>query len=230
MMKYHLLISLLFLMFINNAQAKNLGNIGATFEIGEIDMMVWIENRLRNFEESGKLDQMREEFTNRVQESYENPAPVDLSTTTSPTSYLVSANETFAKDVVDPTTGNVVVKSGTTINPFDPNSWPMSEKDRPLMHFELSKVLVFFDARDPQQITWAKQFKSEKPIKWILTGGSPNKASEILDSRIYFDQQGDITRRLNIQNVPSLAAQDGVQWRITEFDVSMFDEHREKTE
>lgn len=59
MKKLALLLSLLAPLYAN---AKDFGRIGATFPIGEIDMLVWIEQRLKGFEASGKLDEMKEEF------------------------------------------------------------------------------------------------------------------------------------------------------------------------
>ncbi|KOO12726.1 conjugal transfer protein TraW, partial [Vibrio xuii] len=58
------------------------------------------------------------------------------------------------------------------------------------------------------------------PIKWVLTGGSPNAVAERLNSRIYFDQQGDLSKKMHIKAVPSLVEQSGINWKVTEFDVS----------
>lgn len=226
-MKAPLSLILVALLLSPLAIAKDFGRVGATFDIGEIDMLSWIEARIKHFEKTGKMDAMKQEFVERVKQTYENPKPVDLGTTTAPQSYFVSANLTISKDIIDPTSGKTIAKKGTVINPFDPNTWPLTDKGNPLKTFNLSKVLVFFDARDAQQVTWAKEFTANKSIKWILTGGSPNKVSEILDRRIYFDQLGNLTRRLNVRHVPALVAQDGTQWKVTEFDVSQLAEYED---
>ncbi|WP_353850655.1 hypothetical protein [Vibrio harveyi] len=79
---------------------------------------------------------------------------------------------------------------------------------------------MFFDARDEQQVAFAQTFQSEKPIKWILTGGSPDQIAETLNTRVYFDQQGMLTQKMHIKAVPSLVEQSGINWKVTEFDVS----------
>ncbi|MDF4270356.1 type-F conjugative transfer system protein TraW, partial [Vibrio parahaemolyticus] len=177
--------------------------------IGEIDMLVWIEQRLKGFEQSGQLADMQQEFIEKVAENVETPPPLSLTTTTAPDTFLVDPSLTLAKDLTD-ANGQVFAKAGTRINPFDTTTWP--EHSRPPNQFEYSHVLVFFDARDEQQLAFAQTFQSKKPIKWILTGGSPNQASEHLNSRIYFDQQGDLSQKMHIKAVPSLVEQSGIHW------------------
>ena len=53
------------------ASAKKLWGMGST--IGEIDMLLWIEQRLKNFERTGKLADMQEEFQARVKHKVSNP-------------------------------------------------------------------------------------------------------------------------------------------------------------
>ncbi|MEZ8862553.1 type-F conjugative transfer system protein TraW [Vibrio sp. 10N.247.311.51] len=199
------------------AQAKELGRIGPTFPIGEIDMLIWIENRLKGFEASGQLDDMKHEFSERVKQSVETPTPVNLPTTLAPKVFHVDPSLTLPQDLVDPTTGKIFAKAGTTINPFDPKTWPNGAQ---YPQFEYRTALAFFDAQDAQQLAWAKNLTASKPIKWVLTGGSPNQVAKALDSRIYFDQQGSLTTRLHLKHVPSLVEQSGIHWKVTEFDVS----------
>ncbi|MBD6968728.1 type-F conjugative transfer system protein TraW [Vibrio parahaemolyticus] len=205
------------LLFQPHAGAKDLGRIGATFPIGEIDMLVWIKQRLKGFEQSGKLASMQQEFAQRVAESVETLPPLTLTTTTTPSSFFVDPSLTLARDLSD-AKGQIFAKAGIRINPFDTNTWP--EQSRPPNQFEYSHVLIFFDARDEQQIAFAQTFESTKPIKWVLTGGSPNAVAERLNSRIYFDQQGDLSKKMHIKAVPSLVEQSGINWKVTEFDVS----------
>ncbi|ENM5770885.1 hypothetical protein V4V48_002575 [Vibrio mimicus] len=121
---------------------------------------------------------------------------------------------------VAPTTGAVIAKAGTKVNAFDRRTWPKADGQDVLPRFELSKVLVFFDARDARQRRFASGYQNAKPIKWVLTGGSPNQMATLLDARIYFAQHGFLTRSLNITHVPAIAYQEGTRWRIDEVDVS----------
>ncbi|WP_343290034.1 type-F conjugative transfer system protein TraW (plasmid) [Vibrio harveyi] len=209
------------LLFCAPTHAKHLGHVAPVFPIGEIDMLEWIHQRLKQFEASGKLADMQEAFTQRVKESIENPPPVEgLTTTTNPRTFYVDPSVVIPKDIVVPATGQVIAKAGTKVNPFDSRTWLKANGKDILPKFELSKVLVFFDARDAQQRRFASEYRNDKPIKWVLTAGSPNQMATLLNSKIYFAQQGFLTRELNITHVPAIAYQEGTRWRIDEVNVS----------
>ncbi|MGR5478148.1 type-F conjugative transfer system protein TraW [Vibrio chagasii] len=204
-----------------SADGKNLGQVAPIFPIGEIDMLEWIDQRLKGFEASGKLADLQNEFTDRVKQSIENPPPVaGLTTTTDPRTFYVDPSLLLPKDIIAPTTGVVIAKAGTRVNPFDSRTWPKADGQKVLPHFELSKVLVFFDARDAQQRRFASEYQNAKPIKWVLTGGSPNQMAALLEARMYFAQQGFLTEKLKITHVPAIAYQEGTRWRIDEVNVS----------
>jgi len=210
------------------ASAKNFGVMGSTFPIGEIDMLLWIEQRLKNFERTGKMADMQEEFQARVKHKVSNPTPLPIGTTTTPETFYVNPSMTFPGQVTNPKTGEVIAGNGQTVNPFDSSTWP-KDSAKMFPKFQLSKVLLFLDASDPKQRAFARQFTHEKPIKYILTGGNLDRTAEMLGTRIYHAQDGFITNKLHIKNVPSLAYQEGVRWRIDEFDVSAFSEDESDT-
>ncbi|MFA0487236.1 type-F conjugative transfer system protein TraW, partial [Vibrio sp. 10N.222.55.B11] len=161
------------------------------------------------------------EFTERARQSIENPPPVaGLTPTTDPRTFYVDPSITLPKDIIAPTTGAVIAKAGTRVNPFEPRTWPKVDGQEVLPQFELSKVLVFFDARDARQRRFASEYQNAKPIKWVLTGGSPNQMATLLEARMYFAQQGFLTEKLNITHVPAIAYQEGTRWRIDEVNVS----------
>ncbi|MGL5666317.1 MAG: type-F conjugative transfer system protein TraW, partial [Shewanella sp.] len=66
-------------------------------------------------------------------------------------------------------------------------------------------------------------------IKWILTGGEPETLHHQLQARMYFDQQGNLSRALTLKRVPSVVKQAGVMWQVTEIDVSHFPVFMEET-
>lgn len=195
--------------------AKDLGRVGPTFPIGEIDMLSWIQARLKQFEQNGKLAQMQHEFSEQVKKSVQTPPPLALLTTTEPKTYLVDPSIVVPKDLTD-AQGRVFAKAGTRVNPFDTATWPSQAR---LPQFEYRKALVFLDARDARQLTFALALKHDKPLLFVLTGGSPNRVAKQLGQRIYFDQQGTLSEKLRIQAVPSLVEQSGKAWRVQEFDV-----------
>lgn len=195
--------------------AKDLGRMGPTFPIGEVDMLAWIEARLKRFEQNGQLEQMQQEFAQRVKQSVETPPPLALSTTTTPKRFLVDPSIVVPKDLTD-TQGRVFAKAGTRVNPFDTTTWPTNAR---LPQFEYRHALIFFDARDAKQVAFVEGLEHEKPLRYILTGGSPNQVAKRFNQRIYFDQQGMLSSKLRIQAVPSLVEQSGKAWQVQEFDV-----------
>ncbi|MEF2482213.1 type-F conjugative transfer system protein TraW [Vibrio mimicus] len=220
-MKHRVIRSLLTLSlaFSWGVVAKDLGKVGATFPIGERDMLTWIAQRLEDLEADGRLEQMQQAFQARVKRGVEHPTPLELTTTRTPETFLVDPSLTLARDFTD-AEGKTFAKAGARINPFDTRTWPEGQV---LPRFEYSHVLAFLDARDGRQLAWAQSLTAAKPIRWILTGGSPNHVAKRLNTRIYFDQQGMLTQKLHIKAVPSLVEQSGIHWKVTEFDVSQIE-------
>jgi conjugal transfer pilus assembly protein TraW len=199
-----------------NLAARDFGHVGATFGIGEIDMLKWIEKRLQHFDENGKFESLKNEFQGRVKASVDRPTPVQgLSTTTEPRTFKVDPSLTLAKDIKD-AQGHILYPKGTTVNPFDSSTWPIGSR----LDYTFSKTLIFIDADDLNQQSWAKKFTQEKTIKWILTNGSPAEFSKILKTQVYFDQDSSLTKRLHIQNTPSVVNQKGAYWQVAEIDAS----------
>ena len=205
------------------AQAKDLGVVGQVFPISEIDMLQWIQQRLRTFEQTGELDSMKQQFKDNVTASVRRPRPVGLITTTSPEVFTVDPSLTLASDITG-ANGELIYPKGTRINPFDTTTWPAMPRASQAQ-FQFSKTLVFFDGDDVQQRLWALNYQSQHTddtIKWILTGGEPETTHHQLNARIYFDQQGSLSRKLTLKRVPSVVKQVGIQWQVQEIDVSHF--------
>lgn len=199
--------------------AKDFGRQGALFPIGEVDMLTWIHARLAYLEESGQTADMQARLLKSAEKSVRRPTPVEgLSTTTTPRHFFIDPSLTLGSDIKDEK-GNTLYKKGLTINPFDPSTWPAGiDKTQ----FEYAYTVVFFDGDDPHQRSWAKQFASDKPIKWTLTGGSPEEMATFLDSRIYFDQGGHYSKQFQLSHVPSVVSQEGSRWKVTEVDVTPY--------
>ena len=188
-------------------------------------MLDWINARLTVLNENGEMDKMKQQFKEQVKQTVKRPKPVDnISTTTTPRSYLVDPSLTLKQDIKD-ANGNILFPKGLKINPFDSSTWPNGHI---MPAIALTKTLVFLDGDDRQQLSWAiafqQSFKQKHPnkhIKWVLTRGAPEQVAKILNDRIYFDQGGNITRNLKIEHIPTTAEQSNHHWQITEFDVSL---------
>ncbi|MDK9783755.1 type-F conjugative transfer system protein TraW [Vibrio sp. B172a] len=219
------LISALLLFHSSMAISKHLGRQGEVFPIIEIDMLEWIETRLKHLEATGQTAQMQQDFIERVESKVRRPTPVEgLTTTTTPRTFYIDPSLKLATDIKD-AQGKLLYTKGLVINPFDTDTWPT---DIPKVQFEYQHTLVFFDGDDPNQRSWAKQFISDKPIKWILTNGSPDELAPLMDARIYFDQQGHYSRQFQLSHVPSVIEQDGKRWKVTEIDATPFATSMEK--
>ena len=84
----------------------------------------------------------------------------------------------------------------------------------------LTRQLLFFDARDPKQVRRARDLMAgNMAVKPILTGGSYLDLMKSWRVPVYYDQQGVLTRRLGIRQVPALVSQEGLRLRIDELRV-----------
>lgn len=211
--------------------SASLGVVGQVFPISEIDMMQWINQRLRTFELTGELARMQAQFKAHVTAGVTRPHPVGLITTTTPKVFSVDPTLTLSRDITD-SHGHVIYPRGTRINPFDRGSWPAMQQAS-IAEFQFNKTLVFFNGDDVQQVLWAQNFlsghlrhpqasSSSTAIKWILTGGEPETVHQQLKARMYFDQQGNLSRALTIKRVPSVVNRVGFFWQVREIDVSHF--------
>ena len=100
--------------------------------------------------------------------------------------------------------GRVIVPPGTVVNPLDTVS--------------LSQALLFIDARDREQVARARKLIDERQgkVKVILTGGSYLDLMRRWQRPVFYDQQGNLTTKLGIRQVPALVTQDGRRLRIDE--------------
>lgn len=196
--------------------------LGATFPIGEVDMLVWIAKRLKTLEQDGGLAKWQQTLRERVHAQFASPQPLSLSTTHRPTTFLVdpSVRLSSARSSASPL---LRAAQGRWINPFDQATWPEPSL---AMSFHYPKALVFFDGRDPHQREWATGWQSDRPIVWILTGGRPQELAKVLNAPVYFDQQGRLSRQLQLRAVPSVVVQAHHYWQVTEYDVMAEEEQQ----
>jgi conjugal transfer pilus assembly protein TraW len=185
-------------------RAANLGTIGPTYGIAEPHLLAFIEQRLREKERSGELQRLADEARARGVAAVRQPAPVaGIHATESARTFYVDPSFTLDRNIVD-AQGRLLFPAGTRKNPLDVVS--------------LSKRLLFFDARDRRQVARARELVAsyEGHVRPILTGGSYLDLMRAWRTPVYYDQQGVLTRRLGIQQVPALVSQEGLRLRIDE--------------
>lgn len=181
---------LLFLLPLS-ASAKDFGTRGTLFNIQEECLLTVLEKKL--------LSLSNVEFaTEKALESIKVPKGLSLP--------LASANRSFTFDpsiVVQESIkdgkGNVIVPKGTRYNP--------------LITHSLNTPLLFFNGGDPSQLKWAK---SELNSIWILTDGSPIEMEKIEEIPIYFDQGGQLIKKLGIKAIPAKVSQEKDHLKVEE--------------
>jgi conjugal transfer pilus assembly protein TraW len=190
--------------FSSSACAQQLGSYGNVWDIAEPDAIDAIKGHLSQMEREGKLKKFWEDYRNRALNGIESPPPVEgITTATEARTWTFDPSIVYNESVRDHL-GNVLVPAGTRVNPLD--------------YINLSKALIFIDARDQSQVEFAKkQVKARPRDKVILVGGSFLKLSREWKVPVYYDQQGALTKRFNIQRVPAVVSQKGKQLQIQEF-------------
>lgn len=201
---------LAFILLVGGAPAHALdaGVIGPTYEIGEPHLLRFIEQRLLDKAASGELQRLEEEARARGVDTVRKPPPVaSLITTRTKRSFYFDPTYVLDHNVSD-AQGRLMFAAGTRANPLDIVS--------------LSRRLFFFDARDPRQVAQARALmkRYDGKVKPILTGGSYLNLMQAWHSPVYYDQQGLLTRRLGIRQVPALVSQEDKRLRIDELEVT----------
>lgn len=190
------------------ARAMDLGVIGPTYEISEPHLLQMIEQRLREKERSGELGRLEAQARERGIATVKNPPPVTgLRATDTVRTFYFDPSFSLDRNILGPQ-GELLFAAGTRKNPLEVVS--------------LSRHLLFFDARDPRQVGRARQLIAlyQGRVKPILVGGSYLDLMQSWRLPVYYDQQGLLTRRLGITQVPALVSQEGLRLRIDELAVS----------
>lgn len=113
------LMGMLLLMLSAGSGAKDLGTWGNVFEPAEQDMLAFIQNRLKGMEQTGELDRLRKEATERVKEHAVRPTPVEgLTKAKEYRSFAWDPTFTVMETITD-MQGNVIARKGDTVNPLD---------------------------------------------------------------------------------------------------------------
>jgi len=190
-----------------SAQATDLGTLGPTYEIGEPHLLQMIEQRLRQKELSGELARIEQQARARGTNAVRNPPSLaNIRTTQSARTFFYDPTYTLEHNILG-ARGELLFAAGTKANPLDVVS--------------LSRHLLFFDARDARQVRRARELIAhyQGRVKPILTAGSYLDLMQSWRIPVFYDQQGLLTRRLGITQVPAVVSQEGRRLRIDEMEV-----------
>lgn len=83
--------------------------------------------------------------------------------------------------------------------------YPKGTQVNPLDHQRPHDALVFFDARDPEQVRMAQRLSAAQPYRWMLiqTAGNPAHTSELF-GRPVFHYQPALGERFQLSRVPAV--------------------------
>lgn len=184
--------------------AREIGVIGPVYPIAEPDLLEEILARLRAASEDGTLARLQRQALAGVRQSVEHPAPVTGVARTTQARHFYFDPSIVVQEAIRDIDGRVLVAPGTRVNPLDVVA--------------LSQALLFFDARDAKQLLHARKLIDERDgkVKVILTGGSYLELMRRWQRPVFYDQQGALTTKLGIRQVPALVTQEGATLRIDE--------------
>ncbi|MET0334102.1 MAG: type-F conjugative transfer system protein TraW [Rhizobacter sp.] len=190
------------------ASAEDLGAIGPVHPIRETHALEYIQAMLLAKQKNGELAKWEKDSKERISSLMRNPAPLaGIGKTETARTFYYDPTLTVAQNIVDHQ-GNVLVPAGYRKNPLEV--------------FTMTKYLLFFDARDPKQVAFARQIIKhyDGRVKPILVGGSYMDLMREWKLQVYFDQRGTLTARFGVKNVPALVSQEGLMLRIDELKVN----------
>lgn len=153
-------------------------------------MLAFIQQRLKSMEADGSLAREQKATQERVKAHILRPPPVTgLRLVDKNETHYIDPTFTVDEDIADGR-GVVFAHKGEKINPLE--------------HVPFRQTLYFLDGDDRRQITWMKQQKPETLIsKIILVNGNIKTSGELLNSQVYFDQGGILSRKFQLYAVPA---------------------------
>jgi len=200
-------IVILLALFIqySEAEAKDFGIIGQVFEIKEQNLLEYIKQKLNLLKASGELELKQNEMKEKVRNYVNRPYRVKgIITTTEPREYYYDPTYTVVNDIKDQD-GRVFIEAGRRVNPLE--MMPLSYK------------MLFIDGDDEAQVKWGLEKAKKDKVKIILVNGAIIDLMKENKVRFYFDQQGVLSEKFGIKQVPAIVEQKDLQLLIKEVKV-----------
>jgi conjugal transfer pilus assembly protein TraW len=210
MMKHSLYLALgLCVGLIAQVSAEDLGTYRIPGAAGtsqpDRDGATVLRERMEEKYRTGEAQAMQKKLQERNVDAVVNPKPLAIRTDTSPRTKLYSLDYILPVDAPG-------AKRGAKVNVLK-GLGRLSDT---------AAGLLLIDGRDDEQVNYAVAMSEKKPIKIVLTGGSPIKIGERYKTRnggngipFYFDQKGMILSSLanwygiRIESVPAYLSNGG---------------------
>ena len=194
------------IIFCNIAFAKDFGSAINFYDIAETDALEMIKGKLSKMEESGEIKKLQKKWQENAIKSANRPKDAtDIIKTRSKTFIRYhDPSITVTEDLKDHN-GVIFAKKGMKINPFDK------------LPFDYQPTMIFIDGDDKDQINYAIDLHEQNnQLKIILVRGDIIDLMKDKKIRLFFDQNGVLTDKFNLQYFPSLIIREGNLLKITE--------------
>ncbi|HXH54417.1 MAG TPA: type-F conjugative transfer system protein TraW [Gammaproteobacteria bacterium] len=195
---------LVLILCFNPANAKDLGKVGPVFEIKELDLLAWIQQKVLEATQSSEWEQLEMKMKNRLEENFKRPTPVlGLRKTVNPRRFIFNTRVSAPYDLKDDK-GQIFHRKGDIVNPLE--------------QLTLPQPLFFLDGDDAEQIAWALAKEETENVEavWILVKGPVFELMKQLKRALYFDQQGWMVKKFGLEQVPAFVVQEGTHLVVEE--------------
>lgn len=171
--------------------------IGPVYPIAERDALQVLQARMARQVTPERLARWRARQSEQARLRTLEPIPVAGLARASARVRRVFDPALEVPDAITDADGRTVVPAGARINP--------------LAVLSLTRRLAFFDARDPEQVQAIERLlaRGGTPVKPVAVGGAWLPLARRWSRPVYFDQQGLLSRRLQLGAVPALVFQEG---------------------
>ena len=181
----------------------DLGVIGPTYEIKEDDFSKVIMERAEQSAADGSWNEAVKAHSDDI-ESAALVADGDLPQARSGRVYALDPTITV-QEPIRRSDGSILYDRGTKVNPLD--------------YVTFNRTLCFFDANSSDQIEWvANHCSGISDVKRIAVQGDIAGLHERL-GRVYLDQEGRLTERFKLQELPSTVSRDGNMLKVEVFEL-----------
>ena len=177
------------------ALATDLGVIAQTYPILEQDLIEHIKDKIAAKDQNGELDELNQQWLSRSKQYAAAPKGSFLPPAVVPRITLIETKITLKNDLMG-LEGKVLYPKGTTVNP--------------LKIMRLTYALCFIDGDEKKQVGWMIEHCTKNPLnKLVLVNGPLEALSKRTGLRLFFDQGGELIRRLKITALPAVLSQKG---------------------
>lgn len=198
-MQFTYLLIILILLVPSLSYSKNLGTVGAVYEIKERDAVSELEERAK------KIDLKKHMNKDKLETMLRNKKPEGLShikRVKKEKTYTFNPSYVLEFDIKD-NNGSMLYPKGYTFNPLDYMKYP--------------GTLVFIDGTSKAQIAWflSTGLSKDSTVKLLLTDGSPYDLTKELKRPVFLATTA-IAERVGLNAVPAVISQEGNAFKVRE--------------